>query len=387
MKRICLNIGDIVATREPAILETILGSCVAVCLWDARNRIGGLNHYLVPTGRAEPERSDLYGVTSVRRLIEQTIKLGADRQHLQARIFGGGSILKSLEDMFTIGRENVRVAREILAEYAIPVVNDFVGAECGIRIAFTTTTGSVSVTCFDQESGRRYQDYIRQVAANTEELAFNSIHAGGFFHERQLFDTLENELLPELTARRQKVRELRVWSAGCTTGEAAYSLAISINESIQSTALRNGAATMPTGDWKTKLLATDTSVKSLSTAMKAIYGIEQLPQHLSEEARSRYFLKGNGAHAGHVRIKPQFANQISFRRFNLKTPHYPFKRQFDLIFCHDGLLAFNDMDRLLVWNRLHRQLLPAGYLLVGQSGLEPDQSLFERLASGIYRKC
>lgn len=385
MKRIRLNIGDIVVTREPAVLETILGSCVAVCLWDARLRIGGLNHYLVPTGRGEPERDSLYGTTSVRRLIEQTLNLGSERHNLQARIFGGGSILKSLEDIFTIGAANVRIAREILHEYGIPVVHDFVGAECGIRIAFQTWSGAVSVTCFDQESAHRYQDFYQQAADNSHAGTFRSTHAAGFFREKQQFIFLEETALPELAAQRASLHELRIWSAGCATGEAAYSIAISVGEALQQ---RHAAAAdnAPFGSWIVRILATDTSSKALATAMGATYGIEQLPELLPETLKSRYFLKGSGIHAGHIRVKPDLIKVVKFRRLNLKNQSYPFKKQFDLIFCHDGLRAFDDSARQQTFARLHRHLAPRGYLFLGQPDLIPDSSLFEQVEVAIFRK-
>lgn len=385
MKRICLNIGDIVVTQEPAILETILGSCVAVCLWDAHRRIGGLNHYLVPHGRGEPERQNLYGATSIRSLIEKTIKLGADRHSLQARIFGGGSILKSLEDIFTIGAENVRTAREILAEYGIPIVQDFVGAECGIRIAFKTSTGAVSVTCFDQESGRRYQDYYQQLVENDQELACNSIHAAGFFKEKNLFKFLEDKTIPELATQKHRFRELRVWSAGCATGEAAYSLAISLWETLQAHFPLSDNE-LPFGGWTVRILATDISLKALATAKAGTYGIEQLPDSLPDSVKTRYFLKGNGIHTGHIRIKPQLREAVTFRRFNLKSSVYPFRKHFDLIFCHDGLKAFDDNSRLQALTRLHQHLTPSGYLFLSQTDLIPDRAQFEQLDIAVYRK-
>ena len=386
MKRIRLNIGDIVVTREPAILETILGSCVAVCLWDACRRIGGLNHYLVPTGRGEPGRDTLYGTTSVRRLIDQVINLGSERHNLQARIFGGGSILKSLEDIFTIGAANVRIAREILHEYGIPVVHDFVGAECGIRIAFQTWNGAVSVTCFDQESGHRYQDFIQQPADNSHAYTFRSTHAAGFFREEQQFRFLEETVLPELAAKKGSLQELRIWSAGCATGEAAYSIAISVGEALQQ---RHAVAAddAPFGNWIVRILATDTSSKALTTAMGATYGIEQLPELLPETLKSRYFLKGSGIHAGHIRVKYDVIKVVKFRRLNLKNQSYPFKKQFDLIFCHDGLRAFDDNSRQQTFTRLHRHLAPRGYLFLGPHDFIPDSSLFEQIETAIFRKC
>ncbi len=383
MKRICLNIGDIVATREPALLETILGSCVAVCLWDPRQRIGGLNHYLVPSGRGEPERANLYGMTSIRRLIDQVLALGADRSRLQARIFGGGSILKSLEDIFTIGAANVRIARELLARDGIPVVHDFVGAECGIRIAFRTDSGSVRVTCFDQESGRRYEDYCQQAETGAQPLLCSSTHTTGFFREAQRTEFLEQTVFPALAMHKRPSGELRIWSAGCTTGETAYTLAISLAETLQRYPRDTGG---PFGGWRVRILATDPSRKALATAAAAVYGVEQLPPHLPEPLRARYFLKGSGAAAGHIRVKPLLQEAIRFRRLQLLLPDYPFQRPFDLICCHDGLRACDNATGQLVLRRLRHHLAPQGCLQLDTPGLTPDSDLFEQIDDRIFRR-
>lgn len=379
MKKICLNIGDIVVSQEPAILETILGSCVAVCLWDARRHIGGLNHFLVPEGRGTPDRPNLYGVTSVRRLIEQMLELGSDRRSLQARIFGGGTVLKALEDMFSIGVANVRIAREILEGHGIPVVNDFVGAECGIRISFQTDSGAVSVTCFDQESGRRYQDYYRQPAESEQRLAFRSVHAVTFLQEIQQFHYLQTIVLPQLTSR---ASQLKIWSANCATGEEAYSLAICLNAG---TSIWHDAP--PTTYRNAKILATDLSLKSLETANRAIYGIEQLPTELSDHWHAACFLKGRGASEGHIRVKPHLQEVVRFRRFDLRQKSYPFRRPFDVIFCRDAMRAFDDEAKRQTVLRLHQHLVPGGYLFLGNRDTVPDGTVFEQVAPFIYRRC
>lgn len=381
MKRVCLNIGDIVVTREPAILETVLGSCVAVCLWDTRNRIGGLNHYLVPVGRGEPEKARLYGNYSIPSLIEQFLRLGAEPRHIQARIFGGGSILKSLEDIFTIGSENVRIARELLQQYGIPVARDFVGAECGIRISFATATGAVAVTCFDQESAHRYEDYLRP--NEEDEPTVRSIHRGGFFANAELFETLRAVALPALIEQRRHSRRLRFWSIGCATGEAAYSTAISTNELLLGHA---ATSSQPFGGWDIRVLATDLSLKALNTATAGTYGIEQLPASLPADLTTRNFLKGSGAMQGHIRVKQHLLDSVKFRRLNLKAMPYPLRRQFDLVVYHDGLLPFSDLTRQQAFLQLHRHLAPDGFLLIGQTGITPDQRLFEQLETCLYRK-
>ena len=83
MKRIILNIGELAVSKESATLETILGSCVAVCLWDEQQRIGGLNHYLLPSEQPGAEKSTVYGGTSIDTLIEHMRKFYCESYHLE----------------------------------------------------------------------------------------------------------------------------------------------------------------------------------------------------------------------------------------------------------------------------------------------------------------
>jgi chemotaxis protein CheD len=145
MKRIILNIGEIAVSKEAATLETILGSCVAVCLWDDKFRIGGLNHYLLPHEQPNTPKSTVYGATSIDALVEQVVAAGADIRNLQAQIFGGGSVITDLDDIFNIGVENVRIAQIKLQEYDIPIVSAHVRAKQGIRVIFKTLSGEVTV--------------------------------------------------------------------------------------------------------------------------------------------------------------------------------------------------------------------------------------------------
>jgi chemotaxis protein CheD len=143
MKRIILNIGEFAVSKEPAVLETILGSCVAVCLWDEVRRIGGLNHYLLPREQPGAARSTTYGATSIDNMVTEIINIGAELNNLQAQVFGGGSVITALDDIFNIGTENVWIAQEKMHEYGIPIVGEHIRAKSGIRVIFKTYTGEV----------------------------------------------------------------------------------------------------------------------------------------------------------------------------------------------------------------------------------------------------
>ena len=152
MKRIILNIGELAVSKESAALETILGSCVAVCLWDEQQRIGGLNHYLLPNENPGIQKSTLYGATSIDTLIGQMVALGSKMGNMRAHIFGGSKVNRHLDELFAIGVQNVLVARERLEFYGIPVVGEHIRDTRGIKVILKTATGEIVIRPLGRET-------------------------------------------------------------------------------------------------------------------------------------------------------------------------------------------------------------------------------------------
>lgn len=121
------------------VLSTILGSCVAVCLWDWDAGIGGMNHFLLPFGpRAAASAPERYGVHAMELLINGLLKAGAARSRLQAKLFGGASLSTALSD---IGQTNATFARGFLAAEGIPCRAESLGGTSARRVLFRATTG------------------------------------------------------------------------------------------------------------------------------------------------------------------------------------------------------------------------------------------------------
>ncbi len=134
--------GEYRTARAPeVVLSTILGSCVAVCLWDDVTGLGGMNHFLLPFGPkaavAAPER---YGVHAMEVLINALLKAGARRNRLQAKLFGGARLSSNLSD---IGLSNARFARAFLETEEIPCLAESLGGTCARRVLFRPATGHV----------------------------------------------------------------------------------------------------------------------------------------------------------------------------------------------------------------------------------------------------
>ena len=129
-----------VSNDEDAVLSTVLGSCVATCIWDPVSGAGGMNHFLVSGERYEKAESLSYGVYAMELLINALLKKGAKRERLRAKLFGGASMMQGLPD---IGRQNAKFAREFLAKEGIPCENESLGGNNARRIKFWPSSGRV----------------------------------------------------------------------------------------------------------------------------------------------------------------------------------------------------------------------------------------------------
>ena len=144
-----LHAGQIfVSTRSESVV-LILGSCVAVCIWDSVNGIGGATHYLLPAWDGKGVPSPRYGNVAVSALLQKLADAGANGANLQAKIFGGGCLFDVMREASPkkdhLGSRNVEMALELLAKERIPVVAKEVGGDRGQRIVFQTSTGNASV--------------------------------------------------------------------------------------------------------------------------------------------------------------------------------------------------------------------------------------------------
>jgi len=176
-----------------------------------------------------------------------------------------------------------------------------------------------------------------------------------FWRENAHFEFMLKTVLPEIEQRCQArgTQALRTWCAAASTGQEPWTLAILLKKHFGS---RYNA-------WDSGLLATDLSQDVLETASNGIYTEEEVSP-MPADLRNPYFKKSPG---GKMVVSPELKKEILFRRFNLMTNPYPFKKPFDIIFCRNVMIYFDDETKRGVIERMARVTYPGGYLFVGKS--------------------
>lgn len=226
---------------------------------------------------------------------------------------------------------------------------------------------------------KTFADYCELVRnGGPEELValINAIttNVTSFFREIHHFESLANVMLPEALGRNERSRRLRIWSAGCSSGEEPYSIAMTVAETM-----RNARG------WDAKILATDIDSEILNTAARGEYQSERL-QGISEERRQRWLVAGTGERAGVVRIKPELQAMITFRTLNLMGD-WPMKGPFDVIFCRNVMIYFDQPTRERLLMRYAQLLVDGGYICLGHSeSIHMQHGQFKLVGRTIYKK-
>jgi len=142
-KKYYLLPSQIFVSNEDYKVTTVLGSCVSICLWDSINKVGGINHFMLPYWNGKGLASPKYGNIAIEKLIEKMLQKGSKITNLQAKIFGGGDVLATESKIFNIGKRNIELAEKSLKEYKIKIIAKSVGGPNGRKILFCTNTGMV----------------------------------------------------------------------------------------------------------------------------------------------------------------------------------------------------------------------------------------------------
>lgn len=146
-KEITLHVGGVHASSEPTLIKTLLGSCVAVCLWDPRAQVGGMNHFLLPDGDPDGPRDEAtrFGVHAMDCLVGEMLKLGAHPRRVVAKVFGGASVLALGGSTASVPQSNIAFVRSYLTREDIQVAATSVGGTLPRQIRFFTDSGRALV--------------------------------------------------------------------------------------------------------------------------------------------------------------------------------------------------------------------------------------------------
>lgn len=195
-----------------------------------------------------------------------------------------------------------------------------------------------------------------------------------FMREPSHFEYLRDTILPYLKET-VKDRDLRAWSAGCSTGEEPYTIEMIIQDFLGEEAAL----------WDTQILATDISNRALETARKGIYSASSI-NDLPSMWKLNYFEKtGDGADT--YKVKDKIKNNVIFRRFNLMTPEFPFRRKFHFIFCRNVMIYFDQPTKDALIEKFYNITEPGGYLLIGHSeSVNRENTRYKYIMPAIYRK-
>ena len=141
-----LHPGQMVTSSTPCSISTILGSCVAVCIWDEEAGVGGMNHFLLPHYAGQGASSARFGNVATALLLERLEQKGARRSGMRAKIFGGATVVEALRGVgASLGGSNVELARRLLLDAGIKVVAEDVLGASGRKLIFRTDDGSALV--------------------------------------------------------------------------------------------------------------------------------------------------------------------------------------------------------------------------------------------------
>jgi chemotaxis protein methyltransferase CheR len=196
-----------------------------------------------------------------------------------------------------------------------------------------------------------------------------------FFREAHHFDYLREQVLQARAADRHGSRRLRIWSAGCSSGEEAYSLAMTVAEAIPD--LRS---------WDIRILATDLDSDVLARAQRGVYPADRI-RTLAPQRRARFFIEQRGRDGPYYEVTPELAALITFRQLNLMHP-LPMKGPLDAIFCRNVVIYFDKDTQRELFARITRLQRPGDLLFLGHSeSLFKVSESYTPIGKTVYRRC
>lgn len=260
-------------------------------------------------------------------------------------------------------------------------LSEFIMAELGIKMPASKKTLLEArlqkrLRELGMNSHEEYCEYLFSPRGMEDELVnlvdVVTTNTTDFFREPKHFDLLTNKVLPALTARNP--RGLRIWSAGCSSGEEPYTLAMVLCEYARAS-----------GGLDFRILGTDISTRVLRTAVRAVYAEAKIGP-IPAELRRRYLLRSKDHTRRLVRIGPEAREHVRFRRLNFME-EFSFNEHLDIIFCRNVVIYFDRRTQEALFSRFCRKLAVGGYLFIGHSESLAGMNLpLEPVAPTVYKR-
>lgn len=250
-----------------------------------------------------------------------------------------------------------------------------------------------------------YYAYIQGAPDTSEEICelINCVTTNktSFFREHHHFDFLSKTVVPQIQSKSLSgiARTIRIWSAACSTGEEAYSIAMTLLDSLQAsnnfktgplpqstqTRTEHIGSPMNSASWKIEIVASDIDTAVLATAKRAIYRQDSLTA-VDVALQRKYFLLGKDDMQGYVKVKENLTRLIEFKRINLMDARWPLDGLYDAIFFRNALIYFNQKTQDMFLRKMSRYLKPGGYLFLGNAENIPwMRDLFTPLNQTMYQ--
>ncbi|KGK88690.1 chemotaxis protein CheR [Desulfosporosinus sp. HMP52] len=257
---------------------------------------------------------------------------------------------------------------------------DYIKANYGIHLKNekqTLLTGRLSNVLLEKNFAS-FEDYFKYIVADKSGDALVTLidkvttNHTFFMREVDHFNFFKEMVLPQL-ANNSKTKDLRIWSAGCSSGEEPYTLAMIIDQFFG----------MEKKWWDTKILATDISSKVLDIALTGIYSNDRIAT-VPTFWKLNYFKKLD--HEKSVLIE-KIRNEVIYRKFNLMDKTFPFKKKFQVIFCRNVMIYFDSKTKMELVKKFYDATEPGGYLFIGHSeSLNRNETEYKYIMPAVYRK-
>jgi chemotaxis protein methyltransferase CheR len=258
--------------------------------------------------------------------------------------------------------------RATLSDREFQRLSEFIYGECGIKMPNEKKTMLEArlqkrLRILGLRSFREYCDYLFSPSGMENELVHMidvvTTNKTDFYREPRHFEYLVQKVLPELMTKYGAGinRNLMVWSAGCSTGEEPYTLAM---------VLGDFAERSPGLMFKHVILASDISTRVLEKAQRGVYEHEQVAP-VPHEQKKKYLLRSKDKSKNLVRIVPALREVVRFRRINFIKGHFDMREPMDIIFCRNVIIYFDKSTQEVLLNRFCEHLSPGGYIFLGHS--------------------